>query len=65
MLKSKGDRDRVEPAVELMGDGKSDDPGVRATSRAFLQLRGRFKVGPGDPVEDVRRARALMGTEDI
>lgn len=27
-------------------------------------LQGRFKVGPGDPVEDVRKARELMGTED-
>lgn len=27
-----------------------------------LSLQGKFKVGPGDPVEDVRRARALMGT---
>ena len=26
------------------------------------RLQGRFKVGPGDPVEDVRKARDLMGT---
>ncbi len=25
-------------------------------------LQGRFKVGPGDPVEDVRKARDLMVT---
>jgi hypothetical protein len=31
--------------------------------RSFLDLRGSFKVGPGDPVEDVRRARKLMGSE--
>ena len=34
-----------------------------AYSRAFLDLRGSFKVGPGDPVEDVRRARERMGME--
>jgi bifunctional DNA-binding transcriptional regulator/antitoxin component of YhaV-PrlF toxin-antitoxin module len=27
-----------------------------------LSLQGKFKVGPGDPVKDVRRARQLMGT---
>lgn len=34
-----------------------------SNDRSFLDLRGSFKVGPGDPVEDVRRARKLMGTE--
>lgn len=33
---------------------------VKAASPAFLSLRGAFKVGPGDPVEDVRVARELM-----
>lgn len=33
-------------------------------SRAFLELCGKFKVGPGDPVEDVRKAREQMGTRD-
>jgi bifunctional DNA-binding transcriptional regulator/antitoxin component of YhaV-PrlF toxin-antitoxin module len=36
---------------------------VTPASRAFLDLQGSFKVGPGDPVEDVRRARELMGKE--
>ena len=35
---------------------------VRPASRGFLELRGSINVGPGDPVEDVRRARALRGT---
>jgi bifunctional DNA-binding transcriptional regulator/antitoxin component of YhaV-PrlF toxin-antitoxin module len=30
----------------------------------FLSLQGRFSVGPGDPVGDVRRAREMMGDED-
>lgn len=32
-------------------------------SKTFLDLRGSFKVGPGDSVEDVRKARKRMGTE--
>jgi hypothetical protein len=32
------------------------------SSRAFLKRKGSIKVGPGDPVEDVRKARELMGT---
>lgn len=45
---------------EVLGDHVE----VRASSRAFLDLCGSFKVGPGDPVEDVKRARELMGTQD-
>ena len=33
------------------------------SSRAFFKRKGSIKVGPGDPVEDVRKARELMGTE--
>ena len=36
---------------------------VRTSSRAFLQLRGSFKVGSGDPSEDVRKARERMPWE--
>jgi hypothetical protein len=32
-------------------------------TRSFLDLRGTFKVGPGDPVKDLREARKRMGTE--
>ncbi|MGH9422900.1 MAG: RecQ family ATP-dependent DNA helicase, partial [Thermoanaerobaculia bacterium] len=34
---------------------------VSAASPAFLGRKGRIKVGPGDPVEDVRNARKLIG----
>jgi AbrB family looped-hinge helix DNA binding protein len=34
---------------------------VTAATPAFLTLQGSFKVGPGDPVDDVRKARELMG----
>jgi len=35
---------------------------VSAATPAFLAREGRIKVGSGDPVEDVRKARSLMGT---
>lgn len=56
---------------ETLGVGTSDvlnweiagkEVRVTPASRAFLRLRGSIKVGPGDPVEDVRRARKLRGT---
>lgn len=36
---------------------------VSAAGKAFLKRRGTIQVGPGSTVEDVRRARALRGTE--
>lgn len=53
----------VGPSDVLQWEVLGDHVRVTASSRAFLQLRGSFKVGPGDPVEDVRRARELMGKE--
>ena len=38
---------------------------VSATSPAFLARQGSIKVGPGDPVKDVREARKRMGTEPL
>ena len=57
------ERLRVRPGEMLQWDVAGDHVRVTASSRAFLDLRGSFKVGPGDPVEDVRRARERMGTE--
>lgn len=34
---------------------------VSAARPAFLDREGRVRVGPGDPVEDVRKARKSMG----
>ncbi|HEX3070789.1 MAG TPA: AbrB family transcriptional regulator [Thermoanaerobaculia bacterium] len=34
---------------------------VSAARSSFLDRQGRIKVGPGDVVEDVRKARELMG----
>ena len=53
----------VGPSDTLQWEVVGDNVRVTASNRAFLELRGSFKVGPGDPVEDVRRARELMGTE--
>ena len=36
---------------------------VSAARPAFLSREGRIKVGPGDPVEDVRKARTFMGVK--
>jgi len=35
---------------------------MTAPNKDFLKLRGSIKVGPGDPVEGVRKAREQMGT---
>jgi antitoxin PrlF len=53
----------VGPGDMLQWDLTGDHVRVTASSRAFLELRGSFKVGPGDPVEDVRKAHERMGTE--
>lgn len=53
----------VGPSDTLQWEVAGDHVRVTASNRAFLDLRGSFKVGPGDPVEDVRKARELMGTE--
>jgi hypothetical protein len=34
---------------------------VSAARPSFLDRKGRIKVGPGDTVDDVRKARMLMG----
>jgi hypothetical protein len=38
--------------LQVVGDQR-----VRPAAPVFLELRGTYKVGPGDPVEDVRAAR--------
>jgi bifunctional DNA-binding transcriptional regulator/antitoxin component of YhaV-PrlF toxin-antitoxin module len=54
---------QVGPSDVLQWELLGDHVRVTASTRAFLDLRGSFKVGPGDPVEDVRKARERMGTE--
>jgi bifunctional DNA-binding transcriptional regulator/antitoxin component of YhaV-PrlF toxin-antitoxin module len=54
---------QVGPSDVLQWELLGDHVRVTASTRAFLDLRGSFKVGVGDPVEDVRKARERMGTE--
>ena len=56
---------RVGPSDVLQWEVVGDHALVSAATPAFLALQGIFKVGPGDPVEDVRRARQLIGTNGI
>jgi bifunctional DNA-binding transcriptional regulator/antitoxin component of YhaV-PrlF toxin-antitoxin module len=53
------------PSDVLQWEVVGDHARVTVAPSDLLGLQGRFKVGPGDPVEDVRRARELMGTEDL
>jgi bifunctional DNA-binding transcriptional regulator/antitoxin component of YhaV-PrlF toxin-antitoxin module len=56
---------KVGPSDVLQWEMAGDHVRVTASSRAFLDLRGSIKVGPGDPVEDVRRARERIGLDDV
>jgi len=47
----------VRPGDVLRWEVEDDHVRVTAATPAFLALQGRFKVGPGDPVEDVRQVR--------
>jgi bifunctional DNA-binding transcriptional regulator/antitoxin component of YhaV-PrlF toxin-antitoxin module len=53
----------VGPSDMLQWDLAGDHVRVTASSRAFLDLRGSFKVGSGDSVEDIRKARERIGTK--
>ncbi|HEX4965085.1 MAG TPA: AbrB/MazE/SpoVT family DNA-binding domain-containing protein [Thermoanaerobaculia bacterium] len=53
------------PGDVLQREVVGDHARVTVAPPDFESLQGRFKIGPGDPVEDVRRARDLMGTEEL
>jgi AbrB family looped-hinge helix DNA binding protein len=55
----------VGPSDVLQWEVVGDHARVTASNLAFLQRRGSIKVGPGDVVEDIRRAREMMGIEDL
>jgi AbrB family looped-hinge helix DNA binding protein len=55
----------ARPGDVLQWEVEGDHVRVTASTPAFLALQGRFKVGPGDPVEDVRKARELMGIKGL
>lgn len=56
---------RAVPGDVLQWEVVGDRAQVTVAPPDYLSLQGRFKVGPGNPVEDVRRARELKGTEDL
>jgi len=51
----------VGPSDVLQWEVVGNSVLVSAARPAFLGREGTIKVGPGDPVEDVRKARTLMG----
>ena len=55
----------VRPGDTLIWEVVGDQVRVTAKSLAVLKLKGILKVGPGDPVEDVRKAREIMGIIDF
>lgn len=55
----------VGPSDVLQWEVLGDHVRVTAARPAFLDREGTIRVGPGDPVEDVRRARKLMGIKGL
>ncbi len=53
----------LRPRDVLRWEATSRDVRLVPARRGFLDRRGSLRVGPGDPVDDVRRARTLRGTE--
>jgi len=56
---------RIGPNDILQWEVFGDHARVRVCNLAFLQQRGSIKVGPGDVLEDIRKAREMMGIEDL
>ena len=55
----------ARPGDVLQWEVVGEQVRVTAAAPAFLALQGRFKVGPGDPVEDVHKARESMGIKSL
>jgi bifunctional DNA-binding transcriptional regulator/antitoxin component of YhaV-PrlF toxin-antitoxin module len=63
---------KIPPGAGAFDSGYSDtadrtDEVLRESSVTpdILNLRGKFKVGPGSTVKDLRKAREVMGTEEV
>lgn len=54
----------VGPKDSLQWEVVGNHVRVTASAPDLRNLRGIFKVGPGDPVKDVQRARELMGINE-
>ena len=55
----------LKPGDTLIWDLTGNYARVTVESQSILKLKGIFKVGPGDPVEDVRKARELTRITDF
>lgn len=55
----------VGPGDVLKWEILGDHVQVATAESAFLLREGRIKVGPGDPVKDVQKARKLMGLKGL
>lgn len=53
----------AQPGDALRWVVEGDHVRVTAAKPAFLSLQGKFKVGQGDVVKDVRQVRDSMGRE--
>jgi hypothetical protein len=66
-MKGRSMKDKQAVQEDLRPEYRREDLGpgdrvqVAAAEPAFLLREGRIKVGSGDPVEDVRKARKLIG----
>jgi bifunctional DNA-binding transcriptional regulator/antitoxin component of YhaV-PrlF toxin-antitoxin module len=55
----------VGPSDVLTWEVEGDHVRVASATPDIQNLRGKFKVGPGNTVEDLRKAREMMGTEEV
>ena len=53
----------LRPRDVLLWEATSREVRLVPARRGFLDRRGSLRVGQGDVVDDIRRARALRGTE--
>ena len=53
------------PSDVLQEEVVGDHARVTMAEAAFLKREGSIKVGPGDPAEDVRKARELLGLKGL
>ena len=54
----------LRPRDALRWEVLGGEARVVPARRGFLDRRGTVSVGPGSPVDDVRTARALRGSEE-
>ena len=57
------DRLGLKPGDRLVWEVVGKEARVAKVRNAFLERAGTIKVGPGDVVEDVRKARQMRGLD--